>query len=339
MNNTTDTSLIDSPLSRHMKLAFFSTLYLPSIVVSLHLLHCLRPVNRSNSKNIQNHFIIILLILCVIITTTEYLPFTATYLYLGHALSQTDISCKIWIFYSFTNFGILTYTILFGTIQRHLLIFKSSLFNIRKYRLWLHYIPFIMCFIYNAFLYFIFIFLIPCENAFQYEVSLCRKSCYLQIVSLNIYDYTMNSLITSLLISIFSTGLIVRVLQQKKKMSHTIQWRKQWKLTVQLISIVILILLIHYPLTVITFAEIFLKKPTIGHGLKEKYLFYGSMFAPLVLPFVCLSTLKLNKRETTQFRYCPLCLIGRRKHSARQYQQKKNALAAISYSLPKTFLL
>jgi hypothetical protein len=136
MNNTTDTSLIDSPLSRHMKLAFFSTLYLPSIVVSLHLLHCLRPVNRSNSKNIQNHFIIILLILCVIITTTEYLPFTATYLYLGHALSQTDISCKIWIFYSFTNFGILhipffleLFNVICSYSNHHYSIFESTDFG------------------------------------------------------------------------------------------------------------------------------------------------------------------------------------------------------------------
>ena len=309
MNNTMDISLIDSPVSRHVKLAIFSTLYLPSIFVSVHLLHQLRSVERSNSKNIQNHFIIILLVHCLVITTTEYLPFTAPYLYLGHALLETDLFCIIWIFYNFTNFGALTYTVLFGSFQRHLLVFKSSLFKIRKYRIWLHYIPFILCFIFNGFLYFILLFLTPCKNAFQYEVCLCSSSCYLQIVSLNAFDYAMNSMIATLLITIFSIGLIVRVLRQKKKMSHTIKWKKQWKLTVQLISIVTLMLLIHYPLAVVNFIEISLKNPAIGRGLREKYLYHGSIIASLVLPFVCLFTLKLNNRETTHSRYCLICLI------------------------------
>ena len=130
-------------LYRYIKLCLFSILEIPSVLISIYILYKFFS-SRQNRSRLNNHFIIALIILSFIETTSE-LPIALQYLHLGHVYPSKYNFCLFWIWYNFslqtTNLFLMTWT----SIQRHILIFHSNWIQTRIGKLKWHYIPLIFC--------------------------------------------------------------------------------------------------------------------------------------------------------------------------------------------------
>jgi hypothetical protein len=99
------------------------------------------------------------------------------------------------------------------------------------------------------------------------------------------YDFIGNIVFPIAMITMANVGLILRVLWQKRL--HHITWRRQRKLTLQLLSIAILYILFWFPLTVNGLFLIFI--PWLASlDLQINYLFFLIYMVPILLPFVSL---------------------------------------------------
>jgi hypothetical protein len=70
---------------------------------------------------------------------------------------------------------------------------------------------------------------------------------YYYVPIISIWELVCHQLIPIIIIIIFSFLLFIRVLWQKSRLNRTIQWRKQRKMTIQLLSVSILFLSLSAP--------------------------------------------------------------------------------------------
>jgi hypothetical protein len=107
----------------------------------------------------------------------------------------------------------------------------------------------------------------------------------------------------TLIIVVFSITLLLRVLWQKTRMHRTIQWRRQRKMLIQLLSISILYLFLNVPWAFILLLQFF--------GLESKimdiftpYAFFIGYYIIFLLPFVCCGSLPQIKMKLKKLLCC-----------------------------------
>jgi phosphatidylglycerophosphate synthase len=113
------------------------------------------------------------------------------------------------------------------------------------------------------------------------------------------YGTITNAISMTFIIIFFSIFLLVRVIRQKRYIHQRIEWRKFRKMTIQLLSISALFFFFSLPTVVISLAQV-CGLPNGALGQFQLYLSFTRYFLPLLLPFVCLSSLpevwtKLNR--------------------------------------------
>ena len=143
--------------------------------------------------------------------------------------------------------------------------------------------------------YVVFFFFYPCENYYDVIVGNCVTPCYLWVsVAMALYEQIAHGIAPMCLISFFNLLLIVRVLRQKRRMGRQLIWAKNRKMTVQLLSICALFFITNIGYFVIQIGRM-LESERFGR-MVAAWLFPLSLFMPLLVPFVCLGTLR-NVRE------------------------------------------
>ncbi|CAF3431409.1 unnamed protein product [Rotaria sp. Silwood2] len=272
----------------YIKLYLFGSLEVPSILISIYILFKFIN-NRQFRSHINNHSIILLIIVSFLNTTSE-LPITLQFLRVGYIKPNSNIFCLFWIWYNFslqsTNLVLMTWV----SFQRHILIFHSNWTQTKIGKLKCHYIPLIISITYIPIFYFSCIIIYQCENFFDYTSFLCGPICYNSIAWLSAYDWITHMLLPSLLIPLASITLLLRVLIQAKKMKRTLNWRSTRKLTLQLMAISILYLLFWTPLALVSLVRIYFI-PTFIDEITYYYLYYTPYFVQLLMPFVCIACL------------------------------------------------
>jgi len=210
---------------------------------------------------------------------------------------RSYIFCSIW---GFIDWGLyITQSILFAwaSIERHILIFHDGLVSTRKKRFFVHYLPLIVLLPYCLIFYSIIYYFPPCKNFFNDLDMICVRSCLFQDNAvINMWETIAHQILPTLIIIIFSIALLLRVLRQKHRIHHVIQWRKHRKMTIQLLSISFLYLVFSFPNTIMVLMYICGLTEQIG-GEAQLYVEFFSYLVILLFPFVCILPLpELQKK-------------------------------------------
>lgn len=118
--------------------------------------------------------------------------------------------------------------------------------------------------------------------------------CYLvEYDGLATYDFIANTAVPVFVIIFANTGLIYRVIRQKRR--HRAAWRRHVKLTRQLLAIASMYTIFWFPLTINGLIITFLPQPNLI-SIQVNYFFFLLHLIPLLLPFISLLSLS-NFRE------------------------------------------
>jgi hypothetical protein len=173
-------------------------------------------------------------------------------------------------------------------IERHILIFNDGWVATRRGRFLAHYLPLIIILMYFILFYSIAFFFIPCENTYDYSVPVCGASpCYQEYGILGMWEFIVNTIGPTLLENIFSIGLVVRVLLQRRRLRQSSQWRKHRRMMIQLFLVSGLNATLILPPNLIPLAH--LCGLPAQYGVQaELYFFFLGYWVTFLFPFASL---------------------------------------------------
>ena len=182
-----------------------------------------------------------------------------------------------------------------ASIQRHILIFHQSCISTFKRRILIHYLPLTIMFLYSiVFGGTIIILLIRDYVSYDYSKRMCGilTVWIANYPGLQLWEVIFNEVLPVPIITISSIGLLVRVLVQKRQMNRRIEWRKQRKMTVQLLSISALFCMVNLPPVLLNVIGMIVDLDSLA-GIDTIDIVFGYLtyYQSVLLPFVCLSTL------------------------------------------------
>src|SRR5271163_3347650 len=110
-------------------------------------------------------------------------------------------------------------------------------------------------FVYILLFYIIAIIFPPCVKTYNYYLPVCDDFvCFFNDPVLGIWDSVFNNILSIIIISTFSLVFVIRVYYQKRRLHQPNVWRKQRKMTVQLLCSCVLYLIPYMPLNILVFA-------------------------------------------------------------------------------------
>jgi hypothetical protein len=178
-------------------------------------------IDRTVRSALNNHVIILLLISNAIQTVTD-VPMHLGYYYLGVVWPPSVYYCYVRYFVDYYLFTTCFLLLTWGSIERHILIFRMEFYNICWRRPLGHYLPLAGCWMYPL-VYYVGFFFYPCENYYDESVGNCVTPCYLWVsAALALYEQIAHGIALMCVISFFNVLLIIRVLRQKRRMGR--QW-------------------------------------------------------------------------------------------------------------------
>jgi hypothetical protein len=275
------------PLSRTIRFWILLLFDIPSTICAFLLIFYLI-YDRPSRNALNNHVIIILLVLGLgtqLIDVPSYIAFIANS---GFVKPPVPATCLVWWFASFGMYNGGTILMAWAAFERHILVFNSRLVSTKRGRILVHYLPIIILLAY-IFIYYIYVlFFFHCENTYDYTLPICNAyPCYQSDSFFGVWDFVVNNIAPSLLVAFLSMALLIRVIQQKRRLNQTIQWRKQRKMTIQLVSLSALNIVFNIPLNIVSLAHL-CGLPSNYGVVEELYFYFSCYFLIFLFPFVCL---------------------------------------------------
>ena len=194
--------------------------------------------------------------------------------------------CQIW---GYIDWGLyVTQIILFAwaAVERHILIFHDRWVSTRKKRIFIHYLPLIILLLYCLILYAVVYLFPPCQNYIDYFYIIGINACLYDDTIFSMFDTVVNEVSPIFIVIIASISLLLRVLWQKRSMGQPIRWRRQRKMTIQLLSISFLYLVLLFPFTLVDFMLV-CGFPVENIVDFRQYALYLQLLMPLFYPFIC----------------------------------------------------
>jgi hypothetical protein len=274
-------------------LIFRFWLYLISNILSLSFcLFVLYSIlsDRALRHSLSNHVIIVLLFICLIYESTD-IPFILHYYLYGTVLSTAPAFSRFWSFLDFGCYSTQLIILAWATIERHILIFHNRWVSTKKKRFYVHYLPLITLLLY-CFLFYSIIILGPfCENTFdQRGLNGVPFPCIYETPFFAQWEILCNESIPVSIIILASLGLFLRVIWQRTcRLHRAVNWRKQRKMTIELLSISVLYLSLSVPGTFLVLSYEFGVSPDIGSHVLPYSTFF-SYYIVFLFPYVCCRT-------------------------------------------------
>ncbi len=287
-SNNSSSSFVYSEISIPRPVRFWLLLLSdsPSIVCSFCIIfHII--TNRTQREALQNHTIFLILIFGLPIQLMD-VNFYLVFIKYGSVQPPNPFICLIWWLADYGCFigGVILMTWL--AIERHILIFNDGWVSTRRGRFLAHYLPLILILTYIILFYVIAIFFIPCQNTYDYSVPICGDSpCYENYGILGMWEFIVNTSVPILLENIFSIGLVVRVLLQKRRLRQSPQWRKYRRMTFQLFLVSGLNVTVNLPGYLIPLAHLCGLPAKYGAQV-ERYFFFLGYWVIFLFPFASL---------------------------------------------------
>ena len=245
-------------------------------------------IDRSRRNALHKHTILLILIFGLPIQLLDINLYLVFFHY-GSVYPSKPIVCLLWWLadYGFYIGGIILMAWL--AIERHIFIFHDRWISNRRGRCLFHYFPLLILVTYIFLFYMTTIFLLPCENTYDYTVPVCGASpCYQSYGILGIWEFTVNTTAPILLEGMFSIGLVVRVQWQKRRLHQSTQWAKQRRMIIQLLLISCLNVNLNLPIYLIPLAHLWGLPQEYGVQIELYYFFLG-YFVVFLFPFASLS--------------------------------------------------
>jgi hypothetical protein len=158
----------NAPMSWLLQVKFWLVLALSissalcSIVILIHFYRQRRNLS-------PHHHLTLILIVTSFIQVTTLLPLAMAYYQRGEVIPATSVFCTWWDWWEYGSNGVLRFTVAWGSVDRHLLVFYNSLMPTRRSRFVLHILPMLITCSYPAIFYFAVMILNTCEKHWNYE--------------------------------------------------------------------------------------------------------------------------------------------------------------------------
>ena len=287
---TTRDIIMDNPHPPIPSLLYtFSILMAFSILCYIFVLYHF--LAKSSSRDALNNHVIILLLAIYGIQTLIATSLHLDHFRRGYYWPPNMGYCFLLYMVDYVTYEIGALLMAWASIERHFLIFHASLFDTPLRRRIVHYFPLAFCFLYPTIYYTYFILFYPCESYYDMENLVCVAACFLWTNSkMAVYELVMNGFVPVCIIAIFSIALLVRVLLHKQRMGRQMTWKKNRKMTIQLLAVSTTFLLFNVGYFVIALGQMVWD---VNFGANVMIWFFSiNVCAPqLVFPFLCLGTM------------------------------------------------
>ena len=168
------------------------------------------------------------------------LPMVINFYRLGYISPATAGYCTWWTFFEYTMTGLSEFLMATICVQRHVLIFHTHLLHHRVKCVLVHHLPLVVSIAYPIMLYFSIVVLYPCDGTqWDFYSNICGLgNCYLLFnKALATYDWVVDVGSPIVVITLANFILVVRVVRQKYRQHRVVSWRKQRRMTLQLLGI------------------------------------------------------------------------------------------------------
>lgn len=190
-----------------------------------------------------------------------------------------------------------------ASIQRHIIIFRRTWLLTKLHRKLFHYFPIIILLLYSIAYGCVITSLITIDGyTYDYTTAMCgRLETWInKYHHLSVWNLIANELLPTPIIVAFSIALIIRVIRQKHRMGQTVTWRKQRKMTIQLLSISFFFCLTNLPPILLHTARLIQDEKYLpGNREAQVYFSYFTYYQCIFLPFVCLISLYSGAKKLT----------------------------------------
>ncbi|CAF1157761.1 unnamed protein product [Adineta ricciae] len=260
----------------------------PSVVCYVFLLYHFFAI-RTLRQGINNHIVIVVLILGLMYTLIDIASSITYYRLHRQVWPQSPAFCYFWLWIDYGVFNTITVLLAWGSFERHILVFHHQLTNTRFKRIIFHYIPMYFILTYMTLYYTVLVFFYPCQNDWDYNWAVCGvDGCYHENVIIAYFELYFHGIIPMIAITLFNIALLIRVMCHKRTAQQRVAWKKYRKMAFQLLSIVALYLSINFPLSAIDMLSL------VGinvEGQVSRIISFLGYHTIMFLPFVCLAGL------------------------------------------------
>ena len=291
-------------ISRSVRFWILVSFNTPSILCSFFLLFHLL-YNKAFRKQLVNHVMIVLLIAGILIEMIN-IPLHLTFFHSNYVQPSTPALCLTWWFLDLGVYNGCVILMAWGSVHRYLLTFHDQLFLNKNKRLIFHYVPLTSLLAYILIFYAVAIIFPPCTNKYDYTLPVCNDfPCYLDHPVLGIIDSIVNNILPVIVIVLFSFILVIRVYCEKRRLRQQNVWRRQRKMSIQLVCCSVLYLIPNLPLNVLVFARLCGLSKDVGVDA-QRYFDFLCYFVVFLYPFICLASVselrkKINWRRLFLF--------------------------------------
>ncbi|CAF3209233.1 unnamed protein product [Rotaria sp. Silwood2] len=242
-------------------------------------------------RNSLHHHTIIAMNISASVFKLIDVRFYLNFLVMEKVWPQTPFVCLIWWLVDIGFYETCCILTAWASIERHIFVFHDQWLSTRRGRFLVHYLPLTMIIIYTTSYYTWVIFFLPCKNTFDYTLPVYSASrCFFSHPILKPWEAGVHGCFTTLVVAVFSIGLLIRVLMERRRRHREIQWRKHRKLTIQLLSISSIFFIFNLPLNLGAFIQLCGLPFSIGATLMP-YFFFSTYWLIFLMPFVCLTSL------------------------------------------------
>ncbi|UJR29480.1 hypothetical protein I4U23_010692 [Adineta vaga] len=261
---------------------FYAIILIPSLLCSLFIFYnCIQiPQLRNHPPN----RVVLILLVFLFIQALFDIPFRMISLYQGKVPIQNEAFCRFWYLSNVIINIIGLHLMALCSIERYILVFHHRFFI--RYRFYVSTVPILICIIYPTVWY------ITIENTSwwctykpDYSADGCGTPCFLtnSIFHLGFVILT-HHLLPVFITVFFNLALMVVIFHKKAKMKRNNSWRKNFRMTSQLLSIAFFYLIVWLPHCIFASFPLFTKGSLSITGR----LFTVEYFANLTPIFTCL---------------------------------------------------
>lgn len=254
---------------------------------------------------LRNHVLLILVILSLLYMTLD-LPFSINSYRLGFDQPRDKSFCLWWYFLDYTLIIASIFLTAIASVQRHILIFHAHWFYSKRVKYLLHFLPIFLCLIYPILFYLSTIIFYPCEQSDDNESLYCSQPCYTDSFALFNFDWIINTALPLLTIMFANFTLIIRVIRSMRKIRRrrqSLTWKRQRKLTLQLLSLSYIYVLGWAPSTIVSIIQSFAQPNLLEDIPQLEYCDFLTFFVCPLQSLICVLSLpELRKSVKRLFR-------------------------------------
>lgn len=299
-SNTSSEHLIppnngEIPLPRTVRFWLLLLFEIPSLICSFFVI-CNLTIDRTLRRSLRHHTILAMNIFAILFKSID-VPLYLNFLIYGTVWLQVPSTCLIWWVADLGCYDACCALVAWTSIERHIFVFYHRWLSTNVKRFFVHYLPLILINVYMIAYYVWMLFFPPCENTYDYTSPVCTATpCFLNHPISGTWEAGVHGCFFTFVIAIFSATFLIRVLLERHRRFHAINWRRHRKMTIQLLSISSIFLVFNLPLNIAAIIQLCGLPFELG-AILMPYFFFLTYWVMFLVPFVCLTSLpKLAER-------------------------------------------